>query len=399
MNTPQQTPQQPQPPATERATPPVLPAPREEVDVEETPSEASLDLGEVRASPFAIGDAIGVVNAAERGLQLMYCVSRPDLPGGGLNEFQHPHLHQYRVGNKLLGPPVDVLYDAIEMAYGWRSFETFASNHFSTLNPGAANQIQANRRTPALTWQGIIPHHPWYDRRANAMIQGKASWRQFVVAIADAAQHGQNSQLWCVSHEPVLEHDAVVAALARHPRRPSADVMILVPAVPVVHLGNGQTPLPNIMVMVPSPTVQRELSVQIICQGTITAKPIVSDGNIRGYIGRFEPMLHRNGRHKIVSRRFWIGTRKIPSVWLDATSALVDTTQVLLDTNPVLVNTSLVSVNAIPAILDAILVRALNAISFIAPNAIPFPTIMLPTAGFLVLLLMLLCTPHHSKNA
>ncbi|PLW26457.1 hypothetical protein PCANC_26761 [Puccinia coronata f. sp. avenae] len=269
MNTPQQTPQQPQPPATKRATPPVLPAPREEVNVEETPSKASLDLGEVRASPFAIGDAIGVVNAAERGLQLMYCVSRPDLPGGGLNKFQHPHLHQYRVGNKLLGPPVDVLYDAVEMAYGWRSFKTFAINHFSTLNPGAANQIRANRRTPALTWQGIIPHHPWYDRRANAMIQGEASWRQFVVAIADAAQHGQNSQLWCVSHELVLEPDAVVAALARHPRGPSADIMILVPAVPVVHLGNSRTPLPDIMVMVPSPTVQRELSVQIIRRGPI----------------------------------------------------------------------------------------------------------------------------------
>ncbi|PLW52726.1 hypothetical protein PCANC_16004 [Puccinia coronata f. sp. avenae] len=139
MNTPQHTPQQPQPPATERATPPVLPAPRAEVEDLETPSEPSIVLGEGRVSPFAIGDAIGVVNATERGLQLMYCVSRPDLPGGGINEFQHPHLHQYRVGNELLGPPVDLFHDAIEMAYGWRSFETFAINHFSTQNPGAAD--------------------------------------------------------------------------------------------------------------------------------------------------------------------------------------------------------------------------------------------------------------------
>ncbi|PLW52725.1 hypothetical protein PCANC_16003 [Puccinia coronata f. sp. avenae] len=105
------------------------------------------------------------------------------------------------------------------------------------------------------------------------MIQGKASWRRFVVAMVDAAQHGQNSQLWCVSHEPVLETDDVVAALAQPPRAPSADIMILVPAVPIVHLGNGRTPLPDIMVMVPSPTVPRELSVQIIRRGPISDNP------------------------------------------------------------------------------------------------------------------------------
>jgi hypothetical protein len=63
-------------------------------------------------------------------------------------------------------------------------------------------------------------------------------------------------------------------------------------------------------------------------------------------------------------------------VWLDATLALVNTTQVLLDTNPVLVDIVLVIVDAIPAILDAISVRGSDAILFIAPDAIPFPAIM-----------------------
>ncbi|PLW21323.1 hypothetical protein PCANC_05072 [Puccinia coronata f. sp. avenae] len=33
--------------------------------------------------------------------------------------------------------------------------------------------------------------------------------------------------------------------------------MFLIPAVPVVHLGNGRTPSPKIMLMIPSPTNQR----------------------------------------------------------------------------------------------------------------------------------------------
>ncbi|PLW11969.1 hypothetical protein PCASD_21423 [Puccinia coronata f. sp. avenae] len=201
MNTPQATHQQTQPHPPENACPPAEASQR--IEDEGTPSEASEVLGEVRLSPFELGDAIGVVPTADRGLQLMYCFTRPDLPGGGINEYQHLHIHQYREGNELLGPPVDVFWDAMEMAYGWRAFKTFAINHFTNQNATTGNQIRATQATPALTWQGIIPHHPWYDRQANAMIRGQASWRQFVVAIADAAQHGQNSQLWCVCDHTV----------------------------------------------------------------------------------------------------------------------------------------------------------------------------------------------------
>jgi hypothetical protein len=204
MNTPQATatPQQPQATPPKRPTPPEQ-APQPIAVVEATPSEASDVLDEVRGSPFAIGDAIGAVPASEQGLQLLYCVTRPGLPGPGINHYQHQHIHQYQVGNKLLGPPVDVFWDAIQMAFRWRSFETFAINHITNLNPGAKHQIRVTWSTPALKWQGVIPHHPWYDWRANAKIRGNESWRQFVEAIGDAARHGQNSQLWCISDDTV----------------------------------------------------------------------------------------------------------------------------------------------------------------------------------------------------
>jgi hypothetical protein len=47
--------------------------------------------------------------------------------------------------------------------------------------------------------------------------------------------------------------------------------MVLVPAVPVVHLGNGQTPSPEIMVMIPSPTNQRALSVPVLPRDPVAA--------------------------------------------------------------------------------------------------------------------------------
>ncbi|PLW27679.1 hypothetical protein PCASD_22993 [Puccinia coronata f. sp. avenae] len=88
-----------------------------------------------------------------------------------------------------------------------------------------------------------------------------------------------------------------------------------------------------------SPAALRRANVRIAYDST--AQTIVSDGYIRGYVGRFEPMLH---------------CRNISLVWLDATLALVDTTPVLLDANTLLVDIVLVIVDAIPAILDAILV-------------------------------------------
>ncbi|PLW21320.1 hypothetical protein PCANC_05071 [Puccinia coronata f. sp. avenae] len=154
MNTPQATHQQTQPHPPENAC---LPAEApQRIEDEGTPSKASEVLGEVRLSPFELGDAIGVVPTADRGLQLMYCVTRPDLPGGGINEYQHLHIHQYREGNELLSPPVDVFWDAMEMAYGWCAFKTFAINHFTNQNATTGNQIRATQATPALTWQGLM---------------------------------------------------------------------------------------------------------------------------------------------------------------------------------------------------------------------------------------------------
>ncbi|PLW05830.1 hypothetical protein PCANC_26808 [Puccinia coronata f. sp. avenae] len=139
-----------------------------------TPSEASEDLAEVRNNPFELGEAIGVVSRPSAACRL--------LPGG----------------NELLGPPVDVFWDGMQMAYSWPNFENWAIDLITSQNPGAGFQVRANRGTAAVTWQAIIPHHPWYNCRANEMLVGEDSWRRFVVAIADAAHHGQNSQLWCV---------------------------------------------------------------------------------------------------------------------------------------------------------------------------------------------------------
>jgi hypothetical protein len=47
------------------------------------------------------------------------------------------------------------------------------------------------------------------------------------------------------------------------------EVMILIPAVPVVHLGNGRTPTPEIMVYIPSPTTQRARRVLALPQAEI----------------------------------------------------------------------------------------------------------------------------------
>ncbi|PLW58736.1 hypothetical protein PCANC_00402 [Puccinia coronata f. sp. avenae] len=199
METPhsQPTPQQPQPPTPQRADLPPQAPPR--MADNGTPSEASEDLAEVRNDPFELGEAIGVVSPSKSGLQVMYVISRPDQPAGSaINEIHHPHVHQYRVGNELLGPPVDVFWDGMQMAYSWPNFENWAIDLITSQNPGAGFQVRANRGTAAVTWQAIIPHHPWYDRRANEMLVGEDSWRRFVVAIADAAHHGQNSQLWCI---------------------------------------------------------------------------------------------------------------------------------------------------------------------------------------------------------
>jgi hypothetical protein len=247
-----------------------------------TPSEASEDLAEVCDNPFELGEAIGVASPSERGLQVMYVISRPDRPAGsGINEIHHPHVHQYRVGNELLGPPVDVFWDGMQMAYSWPNFENWAIDLITSQNPGAGFQVRANRGTAAVTWQAIIPHHPSYDRHANEMLVGEDSWRQFVVAIADAAHHGQNSQLWCVydnrvsltspNHAPTtilllmipfvssqaLVPSPAARARVRQARIHSPEIMFLIPAVPVVHLGNGRTPSPDIMVYIPSPTNER----------------------------------------------------------------------------------------------------------------------------------------------
>ncbi|PLW44634.1 hypothetical protein PCANC_12320, partial [Puccinia coronata f. sp. avenae] len=107
---------------------------------------------------------------------------------------------------------------------------------------------------------------------------------------------------------------------------------------------------------------------------------------------------HRwNGRLEIALRRFWIGSRETASVWLDARLALVDTKPALLDANPLLVDATSAFVDLILSIVDA------NSVQ--APDAIPFPAItMLPTAGFLLLPLTLLCKvttnlcPEHPLN-
>ncbi|PLW09259.1 hypothetical protein PCANC_20858 [Puccinia coronata f. sp. avenae] len=258
METPhsQPTPQQPQPPTPQRADLPAQAPPR--MADKGTPSEASEDLAEVCDNPFELGEAIGVVSPSERGLQVMYVISRPDRPAGsGINEIHHPHVHHYRVGNELLGPPVDVFWDGMQMAYSWPNFENWAIDLITSQNPGAGFQVRANRGTAAVTWQAIIPHHPSYDRHANEMLVGEDSWRQFVVAIADAAHHGQNSQLWCVYDNRALVPSPAARARVRQARIHSPEIMFLIPAVPVVHLGNGRTPSPDIMVYIPSPTNER----------------------------------------------------------------------------------------------------------------------------------------------
>ncbi|PLW19982.1 hypothetical protein PCANC_11194 [Puccinia coronata f. sp. avenae] len=145
MNMPQATHQQTQPPPPENAPPPAE-APQH-IEDKGTPSKASEVLGKVRLSPFELGDAIGVVPTADRGLQLIYCVTRPALPGGGINKYQHPHIHQYRKGNKLLAPS--------SMSSGMRSKWPTAGGPLRPLQ-----SITSQIRTRALETKSELPRRP-----------------------------------------------------------------------------------------------------------------------------------------------------------------------------------------------------------------------------------------------
>ncbi|PLW05826.1 hypothetical protein PCANC_18595 [Puccinia coronata f. sp. avenae] len=80
---------------------------------------------------------------------------------------------------------------------------------------------------------------------------------------------------------------------------------------------------------------------------TGTTAPRLNISSERLYIGHHR----RNGRLKIMLRRYWIGTCEISPVWHDATLDRVDTTSLLHDGNPRLVDATTVFLDAITALL------------------------------------------------
>ncbi|PLW32603.1 hypothetical protein PCASD_13062 [Puccinia coronata f. sp. avenae] len=74
--------------------------------------------------------------------------------------------------------------------------------------------------------QGVIAHHPKYDKSCKAWVVGDETWRAFSLAAVDAGKHGK-SALWSLIQVQALPRRAV--------HLESPDIMIMVPVVPPGH--------------------------------------------------------------------------------------------------------------------------------------------------------------------
>jgi hypothetical protein len=72
-------------------------------------------------------------------------------------------------------------------------------------NPRAGERIREVFDHGEVTWQGVIAHHPKYDKSCEAWIVGNETWAAFSLAAIDSGKHGQNSALWCISLEPTAQ--------------------------------------------------------------------------------------------------------------------------------------------------------------------------------------------------
>ncbi|PLW46499.1 hypothetical protein PCASD_06318 [Puccinia coronata f. sp. avenae] len=128
--------------------------------------------------------------------------------------------------------PLDVIEGNPTLNLPWHRFENHAIAIIAAQNPAGGLQIQFHQGTVVVEWQGIIPHHPHYDWRASAMIDGNESWLCFSEAVSDAARHGQDLQLWCMARQPGNIGPAPLIQTNQPIRMPSPKITFLIPFHP-----------------------------------------------------------------------------------------------------------------------------------------------------------------------
>ncbi|PLW35753.1 hypothetical protein PCASD_20635 [Puccinia coronata f. sp. avenae] len=111
--------------------------------------------------------------------------------------------------------------------------------------------------------------------------------------------------------------------------------------------GSDVTSPPGGVTSPATPPTQPLADVVLTGVWTGTTAPRLNISSERLYIGHHQ----RNGRLKIMLRRYWISTCKISPVWHDATLDRVDTTSLLHNGNPRLVDATTVFLDAITALL------------------------------------------------
>ncbi|PLW48809.1 hypothetical protein PCANC_13742 [Puccinia coronata f. sp. avenae] len=196
---------------------------------------------------------IALVARPFRGLAIMHCVWLPAEPivitssppasqgPGGPQPISHD-----------LNDGPDIMWDSGVLRMDWSQMVTHAMIWIMAKNPRAGERIREVFDHGEVTWQGVIAHHPKYDKSCEAWIVGNETWAAFSLAAIDSGKHGQNSALWCISLEPTAQPLIQVRAPPRRAVRPeSPEIMVMVPVVPPGHTGGDRVFSPEITIMIP----------------------------------------------------------------------------------------------------------------------------------------------------